>query len=68
MKKTGTKHVLSVVALVAGVLLLLSPVSGLADRPGLFTGLPFSMVFVFTVWMLIILFLFVSGRKTEQKR
>ncbi|GEM_PF-5498153 len=68
MKQAGKQRVLSIVAFIAGVLLLISPASGIAARPGFLLGLPAGMIYVFGIWLIIIALLFVSGQKTGKEK
>ncbi|MCH8557387.1 MAG: hypothetical protein LAT84_06195 [Balneolia bacterium] len=68
MKKAGKQRVLSIVAFITGIILLLSPASGIAARPGYLLGLPSGMIYIFAVWLFIIALLFVSGQKTAKEK
>ncbi len=68
MDKDKRSRVLSIIAFIAGVLLLLSPISGIADRPDLTGGLPFSLLFVFLAWLFVILVIFAARTKPASKK
>jgi len=61
-KKRG--QVYGIIFLV-GILLLLSPLSRLADTPALLWGLPASYIYVFVAWMVIIVLLYIASRDSK---